>query len=187
MKRWGAGLYNSVAALDRLVLVIVEKFALLVTEYLDLTQHQLEVLLLVLYALLSLVSSRGKYMRYADMLLGGAIALMLMGLLQVNTSSVRRHRRNDVTWVLLRTFMLVAFLISSYSFIELVYWLHRAHWLYKLTVYDIGMDLRSLDLTLFYYLAAIDSNGTPGRRRKLAMAKLRSLFGTSWLPDRRPV
>jgi len=33
-----------------------------------------------------------------------------------------------------------------------------------------------------YYLVSLPSGGEPGRRRKLALAKLKEMFGTSWVP-----
>lgn len=35
---------------------------------------------------------------------------------------------------------------------------------------------------IFYYMIDITSNGERGRRRKLAWAKIKELFGTEWMP-----
>jgi hypothetical protein len=35
---------------------------------------------------------------------------------------------------------------------------------------------------VFFYAADIRSDGTPGRRRKLALAELKKLFGAAWIP-----
>jgi hypothetical protein len=35
---------------------------------------------------------------------------------------------------------------------------------------------------VFFYMTDISSDGQPGRRRKLALAELKKLFGTEWLP-----
>lgn len=35
---------------------------------------------------------------------------------------------------------------------------------------------------VFFYMTDINSNGKPGRRRKLALAELKKLFGAAWIP-----
>jgi hypothetical protein len=42
--------------------------------------------------------------------------------------------------------------------------------------------LRQADYVLFYYSCQIGSNGERGRRRKLALAELKKMFGTAWIP-----
>lgn len=182
MKNWQARLFDPFVALDRLVLALVERLVLFGTEWFGVTQSQIEVSILTIYALLSFVASNAKWLRFLDVLLGGGVALILLVLSQFTTPTIRQYRRTDPTWIVLRLIMMFLAMITSWAVIEIVFWVLRAH-LHRLTAHDISGDLRSIVLALFYYLSAIDSNGTPGRRRKAVLSKIKSMFGTGWLPQ----
>lgn len=54
-------------------------------------------------------------------------------------------------------------------------------------VYDIAVGAAQIVYLVFFYMTDIASNGERGRRRKLALAELKKLFGTEWLPKPLPV
>lgn len=66
------------------------------------------------------------------------------------------------------------FFSGAIAIFELTTWAH--------TQRDIPAAAAQVTYLVFYYMIDIASKGKPGRRRKLAWAKLKELFGTEWIP-----
>lgn len=49
-------------------------------------------------------------------------------------------------------------------------------------LYRSGDTFSDLSLALFVYVISVSSDGQSGRRRKMALAKLKELFGPLWVP-----
>ena len=49
-------------------------------------------------------------------------------------------------------------------------------------VTDIFLAASQFVYLVFFYMTDISSQGQSGRRRKLALAELKKLFGTAWMP-----
>lgn len=49
-------------------------------------------------------------------------------------------------------------------------------------VTDIFLAVAQIVYLVFFYMTDISSQGQSGRRRKLALAELKKLFGTAWIP-----
>jgi hypothetical protein len=52
---------------------------------------------------------------------------------------------------------------------------------------DLSQALAQLLYAVFFYVTNITSNGKPGRRRKMALADLKKMFGFEWIPKPIPV
>jgi hypothetical protein len=52
---------------------------------------------------------------------------------------------------------------------------------------DFPQALAQLLYAVFFYVTNITSNGKPGRRRKIVLAKLKKMFGLEWIPKPAPV
>lgn len=48
--------------------------------------------------------------------------------------------------------------------------------------FDTGWGM----IVFYEYLSALPSDGDPGRKRKLAMDKIKEMFGTEWMPETVP-
>jgi hypothetical protein len=94
-----------------------------------------------------------------------------------NRGTTKRYPFAAVSRVLIQAFLLlVAADFFAFYFFALP---HRPS--------VIGTGTAQIVYLVFIYMTDIASNGDRGRRRKLAWAELKKLFGTEWIPKPLPV
>jgi hypothetical protein len=155
----------------------LEAILLWMEEWFSISQSAVEQFLILLYVILELAGSiydvhSFLHHRYG---LTAAVALSMgtmMYFLHRRPPAFRQISRQNIVSFYMRVFLQV--FVVEFSILNALLPLHQ-----------LGTYLTSLQYyvwTVFFYIMDISSNGTPGRRRKLALAKLKELFGTSWVP-----
>lgn len=150
----------------------VKALLLWLEEWFSISQKRVEEGMIVLYLALEMAGAR-----WTLSMLGINIATWLFA----GGTMIWLHRKPDARrggakcYLELRL-LRISFQVIVFFLAGILFFLppHRAS--------DIGLGVAQIVYLVFFYMTDISSNGTPGRRRKLALAELKKLFGAAWIP-----
>ena len=155
----------------------VESLLLWLEEWLSITQKQAERGMIIVYFISFYICPPSDNLGSisAQIVAGGAIS-MLMWNLHRRPAATRYGKKPIIylSWVRIIFQAITFFLIWMWAIEKPVNFLHLRYSFVQI-VYMI-----------FYYAVDIHIDGKPGRRRKLALAELKKLFGECWIPKPLP-
>lgn len=160
-------LWRCVFVTDVAVLVGLNKAILFAMEWLSVPRAKIEQSMIVAYFVCTVGNawpSTGRWMLIA-------IQLPIVGWMWF------MHRRPSATRSMLLLHLVSARVISLTVFTGMcavIAWMRWPAW-----GYTIAMNML---YAAIYYAVSLPGGGEPGKRRKLALAKLKEMFGTSWVP-----
>jgi hypothetical protein len=143
-------------------------------EWFSISQKMVERTLIGIYAIASVMMISGVYISHLHtsyVWIWAILQLWMIFILymyHIDSSTMRRIKHNNSISALSR--MTWYFLI-----------LFAALPPYKQWLMDIGLPISDMTFLLVLYVVSVNSDGQRGRKRKLALAKLKELF--SWLPE----
>jgi hypothetical protein len=153
-------------------------------EWLSISQKRAEQGMIVLYVVLGIIVPGGRYATFLQM--AGTICekipivafvACMMWLLHRRPAVIRRisygSRATAIGRFIVQMMMLLA------AFIVIFFSPHR--WT------DGAVAFSQVEYIVFFYAVDITSDGERGRRRRLALAELKKMFGTEWIPKPVPV
>lgn len=162
-------------AYDQWCLAKLETFLVWLEEWFSIPQKTVERALIVIY-LAIFVLPPSNHARSATFICAFCLGYM-MWILHQRPQAVRFLTRRNKTSAILR--LSFQFWCGFVVFRCLLSLFHRLD--------DITNAILVIDYLIFFYMIDLNSEGTPGRRRKLALAELKKLFGTEWIPEPAPI
>jgi len=153
----------------------VAGFLLFLEEWLSISQKSVERGMILIYMALLLVAM----LRTLSGLDICAVFFVgsSMWILHRRPSALRGRQKTAIFFPCFRVGL--QFLIGTLSFIDIVAAPHFSG--------DTETAAAQIVYLIFFYMIDIRSGGERGRRRKLAWAKIKALFGTEWIPKPVPV
>lgn len=150
----------------------VEALLVWLEEWLSISQERVEQGIIVLYLAL-LIAAGGRTLKLLPLRIGSYIMmLVIMIWLHRKPAASRGATKRYSDLCLIR--VLVQIFLLSFAGIFFFAPPHR--------VEDIENGLAQIIYLVFFYMIDIGSTGKLGRRRKLALAELKKLFGAAWIP-----
>jgi len=162
---------------DQWIFHLLEALLLWLEEWFSISQKRAEQGMILLYVLLYMPSPFWNFIVIpAKFLCAGSVGYF-MWTLHRRPDFVRKSSREDQTMVVIRIVLQISF--GSIAGFILYQVPHR--WT------DLPQALAQLLYAAFFYVTNITSDGKPGRRRKMALAELKKMFGLEWIPKPIPV
>ena len=154
----------------------VEALLLWLEEWLSISQKQVERGLIVLYMLLIMVPSSWALGIVIVRIFVAISVGMMMWWLHRQPAAYREMGKRNALMAVARV-IIQAFL----GFLAAILFILPPH-----RLIDYATGAAQVVYLVFYYMTDIHSGGERGRRRKLAWAELKKLFGTEWIPRPAP-
>lgn len=153
----------------------VKALLLWLEEWFSISQKHVEEGMIVLYLALQMAAAPWTTRRLSLLGLNIAMWIFVVGTmiwLHRKPAARRGMPKYFPELRLLRVMLQV--IIFGMAGISFVFPPHRAS--------DIGIGIAQILYLVFFYMTDTNSNGKPGQRRNLALAELKKLFGTAWIP-----
>lgn len=143
-------------------------------EWLSISQKRAEQGMIVLYLALSLLGcwSTKPLLMGVDSVTFGGIAYLMYTIMHGAPRATRIFARYSISGTIFRL-LLQAFIWCIVA-LNLLLALHHPN--------NFATTVAQVVYLLFFYATDIHSGGESGRRRKLALAELKKMFGTEWIP-----
>jgi len=151
-----------------------------IEEWLSLSQRRIEYMMILFYGFTAGISVVVSAIRpYGSSLVGMSIfmfALIVWSMFRMSNvpDVVRKHRSNDDISLIRLALQILMWGAVVWEVVVF----HRTH----APIVDLAEPARNVDYVLFVYSISVSTKGEKGRRRKLALEKLKELFGTDWMP-----
>jgi hypothetical protein len=141
-------------------------------EWLSISQKRTEQGMILLYIALTMAQTKTSIASAAVSAIGAGAIGMVMWYLHRRPAAVRGIQKGWWPNALVRVLIQMLFAL----FITSILVRPPHHW------GDWANAAAQLDYLIYFYVTDINSGGQRGRKRKLAWAELKKLFGTEWMP-----
>jgi hypothetical protein len=160
----------------------LEVLLLWLEEWFSISQKRVEQSMIILYVLLSIPSLYIPSIIWSFILISFKFFCIcsvgyIMWILHRRPDFLRKSARENQIEAVFR----IAVQISLGSIAGFTLFLVPHRWT------DLPGALAQLLYVVFFYVTNITSDGKPGRRRKMALAELKKMFGLEWIPKPIPV
>lgn len=164
-------LFLGIVCIDIFALKCVQSARAFLVEWLSWTVRGIERGMIVVYMASGLFGLRQRWISITFSCVLGLLLVFIVFALWTSTYSDdqgRLQKLMDGHWMVLRVFLVGLAL----------------HWVTVLIVYrdlpSLGSAVQGVTFLLIHVSTSLPEGGEPGRRRKMALDKVRALFGTAW-------
>jgi hypothetical protein len=163
---------NWIIRYDQWIFHRLEVLLLWLEEWFSISQKCVEQSMIVLYIVLCLVHS----FWYLDLILVKIICSFSVAYLMWNMHQRPATVRKCMQKYQPNSYYRISLQVVFGSLVVFILFQPPHQWT------NVSQALAQILFVVFFYVVDITSNGEPGRRRKMALAELKKMFGLEWIP-----